>query len=187
MTPDEMEPPLEQTRNARSIGPPPDLERRVVDTLRTRGLLHGGHPGGAAWRRRAFTTLAAASLLAVGFVLGTMRPAPAPPDGQEYLLLLYGNAGGLGASARDSVVAEYRSWAAELRDQGRMLLGEELDARMEIVPEGAGGSEEAAALAALGGFFVIRASDLAEAAEIARGTPHARRGGRVVVRPINPT
>jgi hypothetical protein len=37
------------------------------------------------------------------------------------------------------------------------------------------------------GFFVISAATLEEATAVARSCPHTARGGRVIVRPIDPT
>jgi hypothetical protein len=189
MKPDEMEPPLDPSQLARPVEIPSELERRVVGTLRARGLLRPGGTGGREWWRNGLTALAAAALLAIGFVFGTRSERLVVATGPQYLLLLYQDSTGatLGPSQRDSVVAAYVRWAAGLREEGRLVLGEELGEGMAVVPESGPDPRDVSSRYSLGGFFVVRAENLAHAVEIARGTPHARDGGRVVVRPINPT
>jgi hypothetical protein len=189
MTPDDFEPPLDTARVS-PISPPPELEDRVVDSLRARGLLGTGGRRRPAWRRYAVAGLAAAALLVVGFVLGARSRGTVGDDAApRYLLLLYEDRtnAAFSAAARDSVVSEYRRWAGQLRSRGMLVMGEELSEAMATVPEDASRLHAEADGRELGGFFVIRAADLAQAVELARGTPHARGGGVVVVRPINPT
>jgi hypothetical protein len=189
MTPDEFEPPLDAARVS-PISPPPELEGRIVDALRARGLLGTGGARRPAWRRYALAGLAAATLLVVGFVLGTRsRGTVGDDEAPRYLLLLYqdGTSAAFSAAARDSVVSEYRRWAGQLRSRGMLVMGEELSEAMATVPEDASPLHAPSDGRELGGFFVVRAADLAQAVELARGTPHARGGGVVVVRPINPT
>lgn len=188
MKPDDVEPPLDLSTLARSPGPPRELEPRVVDSLRARGLLRPATNGAGIWRRYGLAALAAAALLAIGFVFGDRSERRAHSDGPRYLLLLYQDSADAttGLAERDSMVAEYVRWAGRLREDGRLVLGEELGEGMAVVPE-VEGEGIASSRYALGGFFVIHADDLEHAIEIARSTPHARGGGAVVVRPINPT
>ena len=188
MKPDD-DAPLDLSTLARSSDPPSELEARVVGSLRARGLLQPATTIRAvAWRRYGLAVLAAAAILAIGFVLGARSVRTSHADGSRYLLLLYQDSAEAGATLgeRDSIVAEYVRWAGGLREEGRLVLGEELGEEMAIVPQGER-VDEAVSRYALGGFFVVRAVDLAHAVEIARSTPHAHRGGAVVVRRINPT
>lgn len=180
MKPDDTESPVPGP-----VPPPPPLpaalEDRIVVSLRERGLLAARGSRRVSWRRAAMGTLAAAMLLTIGFILGSRTTAPGGGEGDRFLLLLYGDAAASPApGARDSVVAEYRRWAEELRSAEMLVLGEELAAAAAIVPDGAAEPRGPK----LGGFFVVRARDLAHAIELARSTPHARGGGSVVVRPI---
>jgi hypothetical protein len=65
-----------------------------------------------------------------------------------------------------------------------MDLGEKLGDSSFVV---GAGSPSAAEEGVLEGLFIVRAASLAEAAALAEGSPHVRRGGRVVIRPIEPT
>jgi hypothetical protein len=86
-------------------------------------------------------------------------------------------------------VAEYRAWARGLAASGRSVSGEKLDDREERL--GAPGALVAAAAAApeeeIRGYFVISAVSLDDALAVARGCPHLKHGGRIVVRPIAAT
>ena len=87
-------------------------------------------------------------------------------------------------SAEAGVVSEYAAWAREIRGSGREVSGERLldDSRM-VAPE----NSNPTGPLDLGGYFVVQASDIDEAVELARGHPHLRRGGTIEVRPIGPS
>ncbi len=168
------------------VEPPANLEDRVVDTLRARGLLHD--PAGAPRRRLAprwawAVAIAAGLLLFVaGFALGR-RPSGSPAAGlSQYTLLLYeGPQFNAAGTSEPALVQEYSAWAGELAGRGRLVAGEKLGAQAwmlgDAAPETAGPT----------GFFVIAARDQNEALAIARTCPHLRHGGIVSVRPIEPT
>jgi hypothetical protein len=157
------------------LDPPPHLEDRIVERLRAHGLLRTGRP----WSGSA---LAAAATLVFGFTLGAWWPAPRTEvaRGPRFLLLLYP---GREAQVvdRDASARAHAAWVAALRERGREIRGERLapDAGLTIGSGGAAVSE------ALQGFFVVGAPSLPDAVEIARGSPHVREGGRVVVRAID--
>ncbi len=183
--------------HARPDAPPP----AVRDTTRARrgtGGLHRIHP---AW-------LAAAAITALlsGYALGRQslpagagRPALASntapvsaPAGQEYLLLLRGPAGsGTPVRAQEdaATVAEYRRWAESLQADGTLVSAEKLQdsTGYRLSPNGARAPLSDSAAERIGGFFLIRAHDAAEAEAIARGCPHLRHGGSVELRAIDPT
>jgi len=78
-----------------------------------------------------------------------------------------------------------RRWALGLRDRGRGISGEKLgDARVVL---GAPAPPEPGAGLAIGGFFILEAASIEGAAQLARGCPHMKHGGRIEVRPIDPT
>ena len=83
----------------------------------------------------------------------------------------------------------YYDWVAQLRGEGRMLSGDPLKddgiiLRMrdgEAVVDG----PFAETKESVGGYFLIEARDLAEAAEVAKGCPALRHNGWVEVREID--
>jgi hypothetical protein len=107
--------------------------------------------------------------------------APPPRDSRpRFLLLLHGSEAPGGDEAR--VVAAYRAWAGDLREQGRFVTGERLGGAAVAVPAPVASSVAAAEVQ---GYFVVSASDLEDATLVARSCPHVARGGRIVVRPID--
>ncbi|HTO88752.1 MAG TPA: YciI family protein [Thermoanaerobaculia bacterium] len=172
----------------REAAAPPALEERIVSALRARGMLRAAGP-----RSRAPVRLAAAAagliLLAAGFLAGRSfdprRPSPTP--GPRYALFLLRGQERVPQRPEEEAgrVAEYRAWARGLAKSGRFVSGEKLEDRVERV----GSAPDVAASAENGeeeirGFFVISASDFQDALSVARGCPHLRHGGRILVRPI---
>ncbi|HUF26128.1 MAG TPA: YciI family protein [Gemmatimonadaceae bacterium] len=177
---------------------PPALEQRVVDSLARRGLLAPSRSGDPRRSRhrgwRAMALLATAAALFVGGVFaGRGRPPAslAPDSTARYALLLYGGADWPGGDAEAARVDEYRQWARALAGRGHLVTGEKLrNDALELVTPGAGALPSGTGSPSdgvLGGFFIISASSAAEAEAIARTMPHLQHGGRVVVRPIEPT
>jgi hypothetical protein len=166
----------------REIPPPPDLERRTVLALRREGLL--ATP--AARRPRLWQSVAAAAIFAAGLFVGKASSgpvavlAPAAPA-TRFLFLLEGGPTATTAADEARTVDEYRAWASRLRDQGRSISGERLGGASITVPAPASDASD------VRGFFVVSAATLEEATAVARSCPHAQRGGRVIVRPIEPT
>jgi len=159
----------------RAIAPPPGLEDRIVADLAARGYVR-------RVRRRWVDAAAAAVLVAVGAGLGTIWSRPAGDPRPAYLLLLYPGANpDLDPPAEAEAVREYGSWAGRLRAEGLAISGERLADGAAIVPSASAGTDGAA----VQGFFVLSAGSAAEAAEIARTSPHVARGGIVVVRAID--
>ena len=86
--------------------------------------------------------------------------------------------------------SEYSAWAGALAASRSLVGAEKLrgaevtfvrdrEERREARLQSPGGL--------LGGFFLVRAATEAEAQRIARECPHLRHGGRVVLRPVEPT
>jgi hypothetical protein len=162
---------------------PPELERRVVDALKARGLIRP---------RRSFPTFAVAAALAVfvsGVGLGraTMAPVVAPdPGARVFALLLYPGTGVAPTpEAVQARVREYGQWARELRSRGQMIGGEKLKAASAVHLGGAPNGSDAGE--SLQGFFLVRARTLADAERIARTCPHLRHGGAIALREVDPT
>jgi hypothetical protein len=169
------------------IVPPPDLEDAVVAGLARHGLLHGGP------RRLRWWPLVAAAILGVtGYAVGrwTARPELST-EGARFVLLLEETPA---TSPRSPEMLERqidanREWARGLAAGGQLILAEKLGARGYAVVADSGGVQvsDSPDAEALGGFFVIQAATLEDALAVARGAPHVAYGGRIVVRPVDPT
>jgi hypothetical protein len=172
--------------------PPGRLEARVVKTLARRGLLSApplSASRGPVWRV-ARVLVAAAIVFVAGAIAGrTWRsPQMPPPSAPRFVLLLYDGASAAGGAHESARVEEYRRWARALAESGRSVSGEKLgDAGRQLDPGLAGALSPSADGSALRGFFIISAASTDDAVAVARTSPHLRHGGRIVVRPIDPT
>jgi hypothetical protein len=147
---------------------------RIARALRAAAAAQMGRPG-LPWIRAA----AYAAILLLGAVIGRLSALPgAEPTaaGDGYLLLLRGPENSLDSGA--DVVAEYAGWARRLSAEGRLVAAEKLADDALWLPA----RSEAQAI---GGFFLVNATDMDEAAAIARGGPHLNRGGTIEVRRID--
>ena len=191
MKPEEADPLAALSREAE---PPPELEQRVVATLRSRGLL-GRRPGpGRRWVLPA-AMAAAAGIFALGLLLGRRSVSPGGsslPGAPHYVLLLYEDAGFRLPGDPAEFVAEYRAWGARMRAEGHYVAGQKLRDSARLL-QSADGQIEAEARdvrteeGALAGYFVITARDYGEAVALAKTHPHLRHGGRIAIREIEPT
>jgi hypothetical protein len=168
---------------AREQAPPPELEARVVRRLAARGLLR--RRSVARWLVPLAATLAG---VAGGWLLrGGPRPAVTSSHGDAGLYLLLVSADPPDGTASAERVELYRRWARGLAADGR------LESARKLTADGVrlDGADGPATPVELGvdtptGFFLVRAPSLEAAVELARASPHARLGGRVTVRPIDP-
>jgi len=169
---------------SQDVAPPGDLEPRVLEALRTRGLLRASGAGVFRGGRVAAVACSAAILFGLGAWVGSRAwlPAASQKAPNRYLLLLEGP-GDPAPQEEARRVEEYRRWARSVSAAGHAITGEKL--RPEFVRLGpeipAGGGAE------VRGFFIIAAVNDQEALQIARGCPHLLHGGRIIVRPIDPT
>ena len=171
--------------------PPPALEERVVASLAQRGFLstavnreHRRH------RWKVGAALAAGILLfAIGALSERVRSAGQTKADlrPRYALLLYGGSTAGNASEEALVVDEYRRWARGIAERGHYVAGEKLADEAREVTRSDVAATTPRDSAALAGFFIVSAATPAEAESIARSCPHLRRGGRIVVRRIEPT
>ena len=163
--------------------PPPGLKRRIVRSLETRALLR------RATTRWQLASIAAALVLlfGAGVVVGHRAAVvPGPAAGQRWILLLREGPAFQPADDESKRVAEYSAWAARLRSQHALELGEKLAPGQQLL--GAVSANEAAAAGnPVTGFFVITAPDSTAAAAIAATCPHLKYGGWIVLRRIEPT
>jgi hypothetical protein len=164
--------------------PPAELEPRVVRRLEERALLR---PRRSAAAGRWLPIAAAIAGLAAGWRLRGASPPrpPAPPGAGLYLMLVSADPEGPPESAER--VELYRRWARDLAAAGRLESARKL-ARAGARLDGAAAPARPIAFddETPTGYFLLRAESLEAAIELARGSPHARLGGRVTVRPIDP-
>jgi len=164
--------------------PPADLESRILESLRSASTMRGR----PAWPRVTRRLVVAAMLVGIGFGIGRWMPAtgrPANSREPRFALLLYGpTATSLTGAQESADVAEHRAWAEGVAAGGHEISGEKLDSAGIILN---GGEPAPKAGLTLQGYFVVSAPDERVATEIARSCPHARHGGTIVVRRIEPT
>jgi len=166
---------------SREIDAPHSLEDRTVRALQGAGLIASSRRRPMAWQIAAALLLFAGGM-AVGRVSASATTASQDPAQPRYVLLLHDGPVGLSAEQEAAVVAEYRDWAVGLRRAGRFVTGERLSEAVAVVPPAV-----VSDAAGVRGYFVISAADLDDAKAVAAACPHARRGGHIVVRPIEPT
>lgn len=194
------------------VKPPSRLREAVVERLSARGLLRPSRPDRNRFRIAAVIALAFLGGTLLGRMSSldtsppeqeaTMTPSGTESSGEQFLLLLYEDAGfDTGDRTAAEVVEEYAAWAGSLAERGLLVAGEQLGPEGLVVEPGdprAGEPRAGEAVAAdeaplrgpggvLGGYFVVRAGDYEEARALAADSPHLRYGGRIVVRRIVPT
>ena len=102
------------------------------------------------------------------------EPMRAEPDGKEI------------DEATLAVIEEYRDWGRRMTEAGRLVAAEKLkDDAFVIAP---GGENVQAGLTSgrvLGGYFLIKATDLDEARTLSMTHPHLRYGGEIEIRPLD--
>ena len=144
----------------RETQPDPALEERVVSALVAAGLVR---------RRRVWPVWAAAAAAVIVVALGVLmlRPKHAPLKRNTYVVLLYEDSTYRPAPAGhgNERVAELSRWADSLDTFG------EYERAGRLIGPGP-----------LGGLFMVRAADDAEAARIAASCPFHKWGGRVEVK-----
>lgn len=181
------------------IDPPPHLKSRVERSLRARRLIASSAP--SRWSK-LIAVAAGLVLFAAGFGLGTATaggesPQTVPDAG--FMLLLFQDDGYQPGMPAPEVLGEYVEWTAAIRRGGLAIRGEALGDRAAVLsvddfesprtstsPWQTAGAAETS-YGQLVGFFLLATNDRAEALSIARTCPHLRFGGRIVVRPIQPT
>ena len=175
--------------------PPPHLKGRITQSLRHRGLLRSTRP---VWRPLglAVGAIAAALLLfATGVRIGSQSVMPAADTRPAYVLMLYAGRDFHPGKSDYRARAEYGAWAVSVQARGVGIHGMALANTGQLLrntPQGVRVEsgfvgEVASAQGTIDGMFIIRATNEAEAAAIARTCPHLRYGGWIALRPIIPT
>ena len=190
--------------------PSPQLEDRLMADLKRRGAIRAD--GG--WIMKVSKTFVAAIVVAAafvgGFVMGGRGETATPPvevaapsgDAPQYMLLMFTRVAPSpsaesqprepadGGESYRAIVAEYRQWAIDRENEGRLVSAEKLAADTRVMT-GRGSDLRIASSAntdrMLGGYFLITAPSLDAAIELAKTHPHLKYGGEVEVRPIENT
>jgi hypothetical protein len=109
----------------------------------------------------------------------------------SYMLLLRGGNASLEAYSPEqmqALIQPYIDWSRRLREEGRHLGGDELAAGGQVLRANGYGfvvdGPYAETKEDIGGYFLIRAADDAEALDVAKGCPVFTHGGFVEVRRI---
>jgi hypothetical protein len=171
----------------REVQPSDELQRRTIAALRTRGLLR--HTAGPS----RLIPWALAAVVALAAFLGGYRSgqgARARPVQATHALMLYGASTGDDSLLGASRAAEYGRWARQARAAGRVVGGEALydDATLlSLSGDSLVRADVERAPDQLVGYFLVTAASLDAALALAADCPHLRYGGRIVVRPIEPT
>jgi hypothetical protein len=148
------------TNLPREAPPDPALEERVVSTLVAVGLVR---------HRRVWPLwlAAAAAVIVLAFGVTMFQPKQAPAQGKTYVVLLYEDSTYRPAPAGHDAerVAVLTRWADSLDTMGKFERAGRL--------RGPG---------PLGGLFMVRAADDADAARIAASCPFTQWGGHIEVK-----
>ncbi len=111
-------------------------------------------------------------------------------DSKTFMFILRGGASpeDLTPEQRQQLIKKYTDWMGQLGSRGQLKGGEPLEDEGKVL-SGKGGKvitdgPFAEVKEQVGGYFMILAKDLNEAAEIARGCPIFENGGTIEVRPI---
>ena len=106
----------------------------------------------------------------------------------EFAYLYRGGERPTSAEQSQQVMQKWIAWMKDLAEKGHMVdRGQPLERSGKIVQGGGKIVTDgpfAEAKDVVGGFTVVKAKDVAEAAELAKGCPILERGGHVEVRPI---
>jgi len=168
--------------------PPPELEERVIDALRARGLIRES-PSWAKLAALAATLVLAVSAAYLSGLRAGARQAPPPAAAQAtYALMIFDPVAGPPPEEGATAVAEAARWAGELAAAGTLVSAEKLRDEATRLRLRDGAVERTAGFPppgeslVLGGFFLIRAADDEEAKRIAADCPLLRYGSVIEVR-----
>lgn len=110
-------------------------------------------------------------------------------DKNAYMLIFRGNEWhkGLSPEEMQKISDQWMAWFKGLTEQGKAVAGNPLEPRGKIV-SGAGGhvvdGPFAESKEAVGGYFLLKVSDMDEAVAIAQDCPGLPYGAKVEVRPV---
>ncbi len=181
-------------RDLRDLGrphePPPELEERVVATLREEGLIQqpvfSRRSEGWRWAAAAAALLVSALAGWIAHELFDERPGAGVAD-KQYLLLLSEPNGLRTTKSVPELVGEYRTWARRLETKGRFVAAQRLQGearRLYLDETGSPAVSSGLRRQAPTGFFVVRAESWDDAVALAETSPHLLYGGEIHLREI---
>jgi hypothetical protein len=179
---------------AREKTPPPMLEERVVQSLKSSNLIRPARDGRRPLSVRvALGAAASLALVALGAIMGAWwASAPQRPETAEFLLVLREAAQEFQPATADEAmrrVREYTAWASEIRRKGLLVGAEKLKDEIRLMRTAAGRAVaetvEGPVENSIGGYFLIHARDYGQAIQIAEGCPHLKYGGTIEIRQID--
>jgi hypothetical protein len=115
---------------------------------------------------------------------------PTETTAKRFMLILRGGRSDKSLSPTEygQMIQKYLNWIEGLRKSGNYEAGEPLEEEGRLLSEKNGSlvtdGPFAESKEAVGGYFIIKAADLDEAAEIAKSCPIFENGGTTEVRPI---
>jgi hypothetical protein len=168
--------------------PPPELEERIIDSLKKAGFIRPGRSSiSTTWLLAA--AIAFALLLGAAFYLGEKhaKPQAGQPSHPLFVLFLYEKQP---VPVQDSHVTEYSNWIRSIRASGRHASGEKLknDGRvLQLLGQNlrVQGEPLHPQNMLLAGYFLIEATGYEEALRIASNCPHLKYGGTIELREID--
>jgi hypothetical protein len=172
------------------VAPPDALRTATKRRLEESGLLQRRRPVSRFGRVAAL-----AAMVTFAFMVGRISAEPANGGAApiahlpepSWALLLYGTPDADTVSSAVDMVALYRAWATDERDAGRLTLAEKLGDEGAVLHADRVEDVPSEGLGVPGGMFIVQAKDLAAAMELAKGMPHHRLGGTVLVQRIEAT
>jgi hypothetical protein len=182
---------------SRDAAPPEFLEERVVNQLKTTGLIRSAK----IWRHRPGIRIGSALAASVAvFVLGAVvglrwRATPSgDQNSAQFMLVLRESAQELQTESPERIaqaIREYSGWAKNLQQDGLLVEGEKLKDEMRFLDLINGkptvSATQPAGRETVTGFFLIRAPDYRKALSIAESCPHLAYGGVIEIRQIDLT
>ena len=109
----------------------------------------------------------------------------------KFIILIKGDGSGWNSLTPEQMQAtmqKYFDWSAQLRTEGRYLDGNELGDAGPVLSRANGVTSIDGPFAetkeSVGGYYLIEAADLNEAAEVSKGCPALEHGNTVEVRPV---
>ncbi len=162
-----------------SIQAPENLKENILNKLEKRNLIQSSKISTIMYQ-----TAAVAAALLIGFFAGIYNTDKSQTpmiknDQNEYLLILY-NDGFSSNKGETELTKEYTVWMEGLKETGNYLSANRLSDESRLLGQHLSDSEKLD----VGGYYLITASDLDQAVQIAETHPQIKYNGGIEVRPI---
>jgi hypothetical protein len=175
---------------SKEAAPSPELENRILSVLRNQGLVGRKRSSHSFFKLAA--TIAACILF---FLAGVYFQKESRPTVQSTVSMTEKTFAFFliedehfqkpqNEAELQERIDLYRSWGRRLKDKGVLVNGTKLKDERYLLS--ANGAEREADTSEIAGYFLIDATNLSNALEIARTCPHLRFGGKIEIRQIHP-